>query len=113
VATEDFTTPWGVRLVPRSDPEYDPEGYHGGSAWPLYSGWVSLAEFRAGRIEAARRHSQAALRLYRSDSLGAWPEALHGEEPRSIGVTPDQAWSTAAALFPLLELGLDSLGPGG
>ncbi|UCC81513.1 MAG: hypothetical protein JSW46_10880 [Gemmatimonadota bacterium] len=102
VATEDFTVPWGVRLVPRSDPEYDPAGYHVGSAWPLYSGWVSLAELRAGRTEAARRHWEAALRLYRTGSLGAWPEALHGDEPRSIGVTTDQAWSTAAVLFPLL-----------
>jgi hypothetical protein len=113
VATEDFTAPWGVRLVPRSDPEYDPDGYHAGSAWPLYSGWVSLAEFRAGRTEAARRHWEAVLRLYRTGSLGAWPEAVQGDEPRSIGVTSDQAWSTAAALFPLLELGRDSRNPRG
>jgi glycogen debranching enzyme len=113
VATEDFTAPWGVRLVPRSDPEYDPEGYHAGSAWPLYSGWVSLAEFKAGRTEAARRHWEAALRLYRTGSLGAWPEALHGDEPRSLGVTTDQAWSTAAALLPLLELGRDTRELGG
>ncbi|NIN71030.1 MAG: hypothetical protein GTO46_03650 [Gemmatimonadetes bacterium] len=112
VATEDFTAPWGVRLVSRSEPVYDPAGYHAGSAWPLYSGWVSLAEFRAGRTEAAHRHWEATLRLYRTVSLGTWPEALHGDEPRSIGVTPDQAWSTAAALFPLLQLGRDSREPG-
>ncbi|MGD2216200.1 MAG: amylo-alpha-1,6-glucosidase [Gemmatimonadales bacterium] len=113
VATEDFTAPWGVRLVPRSDPHYDPEGYHAGAAWPLYSGWVSLAEFRAGRAEAARRHWEATLRLYQTASLGAWPEVTHGDEPRSIGVTPDQAWSTAAALFPLLAIGRGSREPGG
>jgi hypothetical protein len=108
VATEDFTTAWGVRLVPRCDPGYDPGGYHAGSVWPLYGGWVSLAEFRAGRTEAARRHWEAVARLYRAGTLGAWPEVLHGDEPRSIGVTPDQAWSTAAALFPLLALRGDS-----
>jgi glycogen debranching enzyme len=113
VASEDFTALWGVRLVPRSDPEYDPAGYHAGAAWPLYSGWVSLAEFRAGRSAAARRHWEAALRLYRAASLGAWPEVIHGDEARSIGVTSDQAWSTAAALFPLLELGRDSRESGG
>jgi len=111
VASEDFTAPWGVRLVPRSDPEYDPAGYHAGAAWPLYSGWVSLAEFRAGRSAAARGHWETALRLYRAASLGAWPEVLHGDEPRSVGVTADQAWSTAAALFPLLEFGRDSREP--
>jgi glycogen debranching enzyme len=107
VATQEFTAPWGVLLVPRSDPEYDPEGYHAGSAWPLYSGWVSLAEFRAGRTEAACRHWEAVLRLCRVGTLGAWPEASHGDEARPIGVTPDQAWSTAAALFPLLEIDRD------
>ncbi|UCC73418.1 MAG: hypothetical protein JSV86_02310 [Gemmatimonadota bacterium] len=108
VASEDFTSPWGVRLVPRSDPEYEPDGYHAGTVWPLYTGWVSLAEFRAGRTDSARGHWESALRLYRAHTLGAWPEVLHGDEARSIGVTPDQAWSTAAALFPLLELGRGS-----
>ncbi len=103
VADEDFTAPWGVRLVPRSDPEYRPEGYHGGSVWPLYTGWVSLAEYRAGRHESAYRHWAQTARLHRRYALGAWPEVLHGEEPRSIGVTPDQAWSTAMAILPLVD----------
>ncbi len=100
VASDDFTAPWGVRMVPRSEPEYRPEGYHTGSVWPLYSGWASLAEARAGREAAARRHWQQTARLYRAHALGAWPEVLHGEEPRRIGITADQAWSTAMALLP-------------
>jgi glycogen debranching enzyme len=103
VASEDFTTPWGVRLVPRSDPEYRPDGYHTGSVWPLYSGWVSLAEYRAGRAKSAFRHWRDTALMFRRHALGAWPEVLHGDEPREIGVTQDQAWSTAMAVLPLVE----------
>jgi hypothetical protein len=99
VASDDFTTPWGVRLVPRSDPDYRPEGYHAGSVWPLFTGWVSLAETVAGRAPAARRHREDLLRLLDFHTLGAWPEVLHGEDPRSIGITSDQAWSTGLALL--------------
>jgi glycogen debranching enzyme len=103
VASEDFSTPWGVRLVPRSESEYRPDGYHGGAVWPLYTGWVSLAEYRAARYESAYRHWAQTARLYRQNALGAWPEVLHGDEPRSLGLTSDQAWSTAMAVLPLVE----------
>ena len=102
VAGEDFTADWGVRLVPRSDPGYEPDGYHAGSIWPLYTGWVSMAERAAGREESADRHWRQVASLYKACALGAWPEVLHGEERRCIGVTSDQAWSTAMALLPLL-----------
>jgi hypothetical protein len=99
IASDDFTTDWGVRLVPRSDPEYQPDGYHAGSVWPLFTGWVSLAEARAGRPDAAQRHWEQVARLYKSVALGAWPEVLHGDELRGVGVTTDQAWSTAMAAW--------------
>jgi hypothetical protein len=106
VAGDEFTAPWGVRLVPRSDPEYRPDGYHAGAVWPLFSGWASLAERRAGRLRSATRHWEQVARLYTEHSLGAWPEVLHGDEPTSIGVTSDQAWSTAMALLPMFGLDL-------
>ncbi|NIR42750.1 MAG: hypothetical protein GWN99_02645 [Gemmatimonadetes bacterium] len=105
VASDDFTAPWGVRLLPRSDPDYRPDAYHGGSIWPLFTGWVSLAEARAARAESAGRHAEGLAGLYRIHSLGAWPEVLHGDEPRSIGVTADQAWSTALTILALVESG--------
>lgn len=103
VAGDDFTSPWGVRLVPRSQSGYRADGYHSGAVWPLYTGWVSLAEYRAGRRESAFRHWTQTARLYRQHALGAWPEALHGDEPAGVGVTSDQAWSTAMAILPLVE----------
>ncbi len=104
VGGDTFTADWGVRLVPRSDTEYQPEGYHAGSVWPLFTGWVSLAERRAGRLESSERHWRQVASLYKTCALGAWPEALHGEERRCIGVTQDQAWSTAMALLPWAAL---------
>jgi hypothetical protein len=103
VASEDFTAEWGVRLSPRSELSYEPDGYHSGSVWPLFTGWVSLAEYIAGRLDSADRHWRQVARLYKANALGAWPEVLHGEELRSIGVTSDQAWSTAMALLPWLS----------
>jgi glycogen debranching enzyme len=87
-------------MLPRSHPDYQPDGYHAGAIWPLYSGWVCLAEYRAGRVESAERHWHQIMGLYRDYALGAWPEVLHGEQGRRIGVTPDQAWSTLMVLAP-------------
>ncbi len=100
VSSAEFTAPWGVRMLPRSHPDYQPDGYHAGAIWPLYSGWVCLAEYRAGRVESAERHWHQIMNLYRDYALGAWPEVLHGEQGRRIGVTPDQAWSTLMVLAP-------------
>lgn len=102
VASDDFTADWGVRMLPRSDPHYRPDGYHTGSVWPLFGGWVSLAEYRARRADAAFRHWVQVASHHTEFSLGAWPEVLHGEERRRIGVTPDQAWSTAMTVLPLV-----------
>jgi glycogen debranching enzyme len=103
VGETDFTADWGVRLMPRSDPDYEPDGYHSGSVWPLYTGWASMAERAAGRVDSGNRHWRQVALLYKACSLGAWPEVLHGEELKSIGVTSDQAWSTAMTLLPLLR----------
>ncbi len=102
VGTDDFTTPHGVRMCARSDPGYNPKSYHGGAVWPLYTGWVSWAEFIAGRPDEGFAHWLSNVRLMHRHAPGAWPEVLHGEEARSIGVTPDQAWSTAMVVSPLV-----------
>ncbi len=102
LASADFAAPWGVRLVPRSDPGYDPASYHGGAVWPLYTGWASWAAYAAGRSElGSRLWLMNAERPYRHER-GAWPEVLHGEEERLVGVCPDQAWSTAMAISPFI-----------
>ncbi len=102
VAGNDFTAPWGVRMLPESDPEYDPESYHGGAVWPLYTGWVSWAEYAAGRTDSAFRHWMMNVEQVRFRARGAWDEVLSGAERRGRGVCPDQAWSTAMTVAPLV-----------
>lgn len=101
-ASRDVTSPWGVRMVSRADPQYDPASYHGGAVWPLYTGWASWAAFAAGRSESAARLWMLNVELAYRHERGAWPEVLHGEEERMAGVCPDQAWSTAMAISPLV-----------
>ncbi len=103
VAGEGFSAPWGVRMLAAGDRHYDPQSYHGGSVWPLFTGWVALAEYRAGRVEAAFRHLAANARLAFERQLGAFDEVLHGATGAAAGVCADQAWSAAAVIGPVVE----------
>ncbi|MFW6198857.1 MAG: MGH1-like glycoside hydrolase domain-containing protein, partial [Acidobacteriota bacterium] len=99
----EITTDWGVRMAERSNPDYDPEGYHQGMVWPLYTGWAALAAYEYHHPLSAWIHVNENLRLYRFDNLGYLPEALHGERLRATGVTSHQAWSQAMAILPVVE----------
>ncbi len=103
LAEERFTTAWGVRLLARDDPRYDPRGYHSGAVWPLFTGWVSLAEFATHRQEAAYRHLLSNAGLCYDRAKGAFDEVLHGEHLESAGVCADQAWSAAMVVLPFVE----------
>lgn len=103
IAGRGFSTPWGVRMIAQDDLLFDPQGYHLGAVWPLYTGWVSLAEWRAGRYRSALDHLQINAKLYRDRARGAFDEVLHGTEYRNAGICPDQAWSAAMVLSPMIE----------
>ncbi|MDZ7266624.1 MAG: GH116 family glycosyl hydrolase [candidate division KSB1 bacterium] len=104
-----FSTDWGVRLVSCDSPIYDPAGYHTGSVWPLFTGWLALAEYRSYRPTQGFVHLMNNLLRYRDWAAGCVPEVLHGEQYRPAGVCPHQAWSEAMVLLPVLEgmLGLE------
>ena len=103
IAGEDFTAPWGVRLIARDDPLFDPRGIQWGTVWPLYTGWVSLAEWRGGRWEAALAHLKSNASLAGERAKGAFDEMLHGLERAAVGVSPDQAQSAAMVISPVIE----------
>ena len=90
-------------MIAQDDLLFDPQGYHLGAVWPLYTGWVSLAEWGAGRYRAALDHLLINARLYRDRARGAFDEVLHGTEYRSAGICPDQAWSAAMVLLPMID----------
>ena len=103
VASPGFSAPWGVRMIAADDPLFDPAGYHQGAVWPLYTGWVSLAEWRGGRWPAALRHLRANAELAEERARGAFDEVLHGLKRRGAGICPDQAWSAAMVVSPAVE----------
>lgn len=103
IAGSAFSAPWGVRMVAADDPLFDPAGYHRGAVWPLYTGWVSLAEWRAGRYRAGLDHLRANADLIHHRERGAFDEVLNGLEHKDAGICPDQAWSAAMVLSPAVE----------
>ncbi|HET6202043.1 MAG TPA: amylo-alpha-1,6-glucosidase [Planctomycetota bacterium] len=103
VASPRSTTPWGVRFLPSDHAAYDPRGYHHGSVWPLFTGWVALAEFRHHRADAALAHLRSSLGLLRRDALGCLPEVLDGDSGEFAGVCPHQAWSHALTISGTVE----------
>jgi hypothetical protein len=85
--------------VPSNAAIYDPISHHHGSVWPLYAGWVAMAEFRTGRTLQANERVRQLLELYRAQDPGATTEVLSGEfmEPLARS-SSHQLWSSAMAV---------------
>ena len=99
----EITSDWGARMAPRSNPDYDPSGYHDGSVWPLYTGWTALAAYGARLPLTGFLHAYSNLRLVRQGSLGYITEVLNGDVLEPAGVTEHQAWSHALTILPIVE----------
>ena len=109
-ASAEFSTDWGTRDVSERTPFYDPISYHQGSVWPLFTGWVSLAEYRAGRALSGYTHLRQNVDLAYAQDLGAVTELLSGEFYQPLGRSSShQTWSSAMALTPAIRglFGLD------
>jgi hypothetical protein len=113
-ASSEFSTDWGTRDISERTSFYDPISYHQGSVWPLFTGWVALAEYRAGRPLAGYQHLMQNTGLTWSQDLGAVTELLSGEFFQPLGRSSShQVWSSAMVLTPALRglFGLDSDAP--
>jgi len=109
-ASSEFSTDWGTRLVSNKASFYDPISYHQGSVWPLFTGWVALAEYRAGRPMAGFAHLAANANLTWAQDLGTDTEVLSGDLMKPIECSSaHQLWSSAMVVTPLLRglFGLD------
>ncbi|MEN8225187.1 MAG: GH116 family glycosyl hydrolase [Bacteroidota bacterium] len=108
-ASNDFTADWGVRIARQSGPHYHPRGYHSGSVWPLFTGWVALAEYKLNRPLQGFGHIMNNLNVYKSFSLAYVEEVLNGQKYTPSGVCPHQCWSQTMVLQPVIEglLGLE------
>jgi glycogen debranching enzyme len=103
-ASDEFSTDWGLRDVSVRTSFYDPISYHQGSVWPLYTGWTSLAEYRAGRALSAYQHLMQNANLTYAQDLGAVTELLSGEFFQPLGrSSAHQVWSSAMVLAPAIR----------
>lgn len=103
-ASHEFSTDWGVRDVGEDESVYDPISYHQGSVWPLFTGWTSLAEYRAGRGLSGYAHLMQNTNLTTEQDLGAVTELLSGAYYTPFGrSTSHQMWSSAMVLVPALR----------
>jgi glycogen debranching enzyme len=102
--SSQFATDWGLRSVSSSSKIYDPLSYHHGSVWPLFTGWASMAEYRASRPLAGYQQLMSNVNLTWLESPGAIPELLSGEfdEPLDQS-TWHQLWSSAMVVSPLMR----------
>jgi len=103
-ASHEFSTDWGARDVGQNEKIYDPISYHQGSVWPLFTGWASVAEYRAGRSMSAYAHLMQNANLTWQQDLGAVTELLSGDYFAPFGrSTTHQMWSSAMVLTPAIR----------
>ncbi len=109
-ASAEFSADWGTRDISERTPFYDPISYHQGSIWPLFTGWVSLAEYRAGRSLSGYAHLMQNADLTWAQDLGSVTELLSGQFFEPLGRSSShQLWSSAMVISPMLRglFGLD------
>jgi hypothetical protein len=102
-ASNVFSADWGCRIVGINSPGYNPNGYHTGSVWPLFTGWTSLAEFKYGNYLQGFSHLMNNLLIYRHWGAGLLEEVLNGEKYNPSGVCHHQCWSQTMVLQPAIE----------
>ena len=103
-ATQEFSTDWGTRSTSDRARYYDPISYHQGSVWPLFTGWVSVAEYRTGHTLSAYAHLMQNTDLTWSQDLGNVTELLSGRFFQPLGrSTAHQLWSSAMVISPVVR----------
>ena len=109
-ASPEFSSDWGTRDISEHTAFYDPISYHQGSIWPLFTGWVSLAEYRVGHPLSGYAHLMQNAELTWAQDLGSVTELLSGQFFQPLGRSSShQTWSSAMVITPLLRglFGLD------
>ena len=103
-ASSEFSTDWGTRSTSNRTSNYDPISYHQGSVWPLFTGWVSVAEYRTGHALSAYAHLMQNADLTWSQDLGNVTELLSGRFFQPLGrSSAHQLWSSAMIVSPVVR----------
>jgi hypothetical protein len=110
-ASHHFATDWGVRSVNDTAAVFDPISYHQGSVWPLFTGWASLAQYRADRPLAGYTALMRNVDLTWAQDPGFVTEVLSGRFFQPLGRSSShQLWSSAMVLSPAIRglFGIDA-----
>ena len=103
-ASAEFSTDWGTRILSDKTSFYDPITYHQGTVWPLFTGWVSLAEYRSGHSLSGWAHLKQNANLTWAEDLGNATELLSGQFFQPLGrSTAHQLWSSAMIISPIVR----------
>jgi hypothetical protein len=103
-ASHHFATDWGVRSVNDTAAVFDPISYHQGSVWPLFTGWASLAQYRADRPLAGYAALMRNVDLTWAQDPGFVTEVLSGKFFQPLGRSSShQLWSSAMVLSPAIR----------
>lgn len=103
-ASAEFSTDWGARILSDRTSFYDPISYHQGSVWPLFTGWVAVAEYRTGRTLSGYAHLMQNADLTWSQDLGNVTELLSGRFFEPLGrSTAHQLWSSGMVISPVVR----------
>jgi len=103
-ASSNFSTDWGTRPISDRTSFYDPISYHQGSVWPLFTGWVSVAEYRTGHPLSGYDHLMQNVDLTWTQDLGNVTELLSGQFNQPLGrSTAHQLWSSAMVISPVVR----------
>ncbi len=103
LSREDHMADWGMRINSSREPFYDPQGYHYGAVWPLFTGWASVGEYKVHRPDAGYANLRANALLFDSP-LGHFAEVLSGDYYTTISyASPHQIWSAAMVISPMLR----------
>jgi len=102
-ATPEMSADWGSRTITSSCSLGDWGAYGPRNVWPLFTGWASLAEYKAGLYDQGFTSFHQSLLNYKSFSLGRIPEVINGDNYRNNGITQHQCWSESMTIMPLVE----------
>jgi glycogen debranching enzyme len=108
--TSDLTTAWGVRILTRKSPLYEPLNYNYGAVWPFLTGYVASALFQHGQALQGYGLVLANAKHLFDNSLGGATELFSG----GLNVWPHEAvarqgFSTGGFVLPFVR-GLFGLG---